>query len=515
MQRCLPFVAAAIYIGVLYFTGSITVFRLLLALPMALIVGVGITLWLDSQRGGSIPQPRREDLIPLEDVAPPDPPSRLDRPFLQTHTRVPMKVRHLRTRSACQRRICLTTAFVAMAGVALLCAGPVSCGAEDKEASRKAVQLANDAAALRKKGDLPGALNKIDEAVRLAPTMDGAHVVRGAILQDLTRYPEAIAEWTLLEKMWGPNHKDAYFLHQRRGQCRLASGDRAGARADLLEAQRLVPATDSDARKEIDAFLLLADEGLDVISERLKKQARLTSEANALQKKGDLPAALKKANEAVEIMPGREEPRFARAGILMDLKQYKEAAEDWTFLAEGIGPDKEHASYIYFSRGLCRFVLDEAGAQADALEAKRLAPKNLSPYEKEQIETLISKSAPEDHPGGEKVYHTGPEQEALFKKQKELTAEARTLQKKDDLPGAQKDQRSSRFAFHPTGPTHAPRLHPHGSQTIQRGIGGLGLFSGPDIRYGGGRVRGLGQRVHTLRTRNLPTEARRQERRPG
>ncbi len=62
-------------------TGSVTVFRLCLALPLALIVWVGVTLWLDSQRDGSIPQPRREDLIPLEDVAPPDPPSRLDPPL--------------------------------------------------------------------------------------------------------------------------------------------------------------------------------------------------------------------------------------------------------------------------------------------------------------------------------------------------------------------------------------------------------------------------------------------------
>ncbi len=327
-----------------------------------------------------------------------------------------------------------------MAWAAVLCPGRLSYGAEApatppsgqvnagsgvrEDTSKKIDRLGQEAWELRKKGDLPGALKKISEAIDSIPAGDlphglreGAYTLRATVLMDLKRFKEALKDWTVLIEGIQPGDPHAYTFYKARGVCRLALSDRISAQLDASEAKRLAPKTIAPKeREDLDLFLRMTNDGIAQAAKSaidldgpegkalLKKQQELTDAAQALRKKGDLAGALKKVNEAVDLLSTTPDPRGLRASILMDLERYKEALQDWDYLAF----DFEAAKFVaelgdvddsfvggeYFvrsERGFCRLKLgDRKGAQADALEAKRLAPKTIDPEDVESIEVLLS-----------------------------------------------------------------------------------------------------------------------------
>lgn len=370
----------------------------------------------------------------------------LTHPFLRTHNNAQMKARHLRTRRARQRRICLTTGLVVTAWAASLCLGRLSYGAEApstppsgqvnagsgvrEDASKKIDRLGQEAWELRKKGDLPGALKKISEAIDSIPAGDlphglreGTYTLRATVLMDLKRFKEALKDWTVLIEGIQPGDPHAYTFYKARGVCRLALGDPVFAQRDASEAKRLAPKTIAPKeREDLELFLRMTGDGIAQAAKSaidldgpggedlFKKQTELTAEAAALLGKDDLRGALEKANQAVDLWFPSSAPRFVRANILMNLDRYKEAIEDWDYLSEPdvmiadalpIADFETLAWRFRYERGTCRLKLgDRKGAQEDALEAKRLAPKTIDAEDLENIEVLRIRSGPAFPLGG-------------------------------------------------------------------------------------------------------------------
>lgn len=270
-------------------------------------------------------------------------------------------------------------------------------------------ELAREAMALKEQGDLPGALKKASEGVDLLGFAVEPRLARAAIYMELERYREALNDWSDIRLFLKPGDAHLYQVHLFRGQCRLKLGDAKGARADGLEAKSQAPKSIKPGEmKMIDELIGAAgratqDDSLVVKDGKVtgsieafhKKQSELMDEAEALQKKGDLPAALKKATAAVDLLPLTMDPRVLRANLLMDLKRYRDALEDWSICVRNTAREDEEAYFYYFKRGDCRRLMgDRAGARADALEAKQLAPKSLTQKEREEIEKLLTMSSP-------------------------------------------------------------------------------------------------------------------------
>ncbi len=380
-----------------------------------------------------------------------------------------MSVGHTGADGTGSRQRVIIGAFFAVAAALLLYpreAAGVEAAGDSAAVAKKQHEITVEAQGLQKKGDFRAALEKVNEAAALSPAGLEPRITRAGILMALERYQDALEDWSVVVAKMEPGSTQTYRLFQYRGLCRLKLGDLPGARADALEAKRLAPKT-SDP-KELEAIHELVDASTmaqasaspnpadspassknDKSPFATKKQEDLAHEAITLQEKGDLPAALKKANEAVDSFPSAAGPHLARALILMTLERYEDALDDWLIVKTKMEPDEPNAYRLYLNTAQCRWRLgDNAGAEADALEAKRLAPKSANLKELEAIEDLLDASAmaqvfggpdrkPDsgpDHP----IDIDSPEGKTILKKQSELTAEATTLRDKGDFPTALK-----------------------------------------------------------------------------
>ncbi len=269
--------------------------------------------------------------------------------------------------------------------------------------------LASEAMALKEKGDLPAALKKADQAVDLLVTAIAPRIARASILMSLERYKDALADWSDAKLFMEPGDPHAFRPRLYSGHCKLKLGDAAGARAEALEAKQMAPKSiKPEDMKAIDELIgaagrAIKDDPLVVkdgtvtgtIEAFHKKQGELMDEAQALQKKGNLPAALKKATEAVDLLPLTLDPHIVRANILMALKRYKDALVDWSYLVENSEPDDEDAYFFYFKRSDCRRLIgDRAGARADAIQTKKLAPKTLNAETMKEVDRLLIMANP-------------------------------------------------------------------------------------------------------------------------
>ncbi|MCA8924488.1 MAG: tetratricopeptide repeat protein, partial [Planctomycetes bacterium] len=127
--------------------------------------------------------------------------------------------------------------------------------AEAVEAADRGIALSPDDASLRSQRGLgrlnlpepdpAGALEDFDAARSLGTQLDPSLIrLRAMCLQSLGRYAEAGAEFT---RVLAAEPEDAS-SYVRRGTCRLAQGDREGARDDARSARRLGLPPNSDPR---------------------------------------------------------------------------------------------------------------------------------------------------------------------------------------------------------------------------------------------------------------------------
>jgi tetratricopeptide (TPR) repeat protein len=86
--------------------------------------------------------------------------------------------------------------------------------------------------------DFGGALNDFDAGVALRPDLAEAYVDRGAVLLQVKRYSDALADLTKSIALKTENANVAYF---NRGLARERTGDLAGACADYRQALSLQP----------------------------------------------------------------------------------------------------------------------------------------------------------------------------------------------------------------------------------------------------------------------------------
>jgi len=138
--------------------------------------------------------------------------------------------------------------------------------ASDASIFRRQRELAGEAQALKKRGELPAALRKIGEAVNLLPSAIEPQIVRAGILMEMERFKEALDGWSAVKTKMEPGSPLVYMLNLYSGECRLRLGDRAGARADLLEAKRLAPDTaDAEKMKQVGTLLRITLLPLDAL----------------------------------------------------------------------------------------------------------------------------------------------------------------------------------------------------------------------------------------------------------
>jgi tetratricopeptide (TPR) repeat protein len=157
--------------------------------------------------------------------------------------------------------------------------------------------LVKEASALLREGDLPGALERADKAVAANPADPDARFVRGVILAELKRTPEAVAAFTLLTQDF-PEMAEPY---NNLAVIYAAQGEYERARYALEQALRANPAYATAYENLGDVYLALAIEayqkalGLDARNNPVKAKlvvAREVAPAGARVKRPDpLPAA--------------------------------------------------------------------------------------------------------------------------------------------------------------------------------------------------------------------------------
>jgi len=156
--------------------------------------------------------------------------------------------------------------------------------------------LLKEASALLREGDLPGALERADKALAANPGDPDARFVRGVVLAELKRTPEAVAMFTLLTQDF-PEMAEPY---NNLAVIYAAQGEYDRARYALEQALRANPAYSTAYENLGDVYVALAIEayqkslGLDARNNPVKAKlvvAREIAPAGARVKRPDpLPA---------------------------------------------------------------------------------------------------------------------------------------------------------------------------------------------------------------------------------
>ena len=148
--------------------------------------------------------------------------------------------------------------------------------------------------------------------------------------------------------------------------------------------------------------------------------AKLAKAAVELHRHADYDGAFQKIKEAMEILPPNPRLYHERAIILQDLGRYQEALVCFDFAVDWGKNDPDNLYLIFADRATLRlFLKDEAGAIADAREARSLVPADADPARIKEIAAVLD--APTPTPLGaiwrsERVLHqpTGDHVEVLF-----------------------------------------------------------------------------------------------------
>ena len=156
--------------------------------------------------------------------------------------------------------------------------------------------LLKEASALLREGDLPGALERADKALAANPGDPDARFVRGVVLAELKRTPEAVAMFTQLTQDF-PEMAEPY---NNLAVIYAAQGEYDRARYALEQALRANPAYSTAYENLGDVYVALAIEayqkslGLDARNNPVKAKlvvAREIAPAGARVKRPDpLPA---------------------------------------------------------------------------------------------------------------------------------------------------------------------------------------------------------------------------------
>jgi tetratricopeptide (TPR) repeat protein len=154
------------------------------------------------------------------------------------------------------------------------------------------------------KGDLNGALQNLDEAVRLQPDFAPAYAVRGTARQRKGDMDGAIRDYEETIRLAPPSelsdtaYIDLAVAYHRRGQARADNGDHDGAINDYTEVIRLEPKLAS-IHRHYTAHVAWA----------------YNSRSHCRREKGDLDGAINDLTEAIRLMPEHRHFYYVRSVV--------------------------------------------------------------------------------------------------------------------------------------------------------------------------------------------------------
>jgi putative PEP-CTERM system TPR-repeat lipoprotein len=291
----------------------------------------------------------------------------------------------------------------AVAAVCLLACPGLSFAAD--AGTRDGTQYYEAATGLFGKGDYPGAVIQLKNALQKSPDLLAAHVLLGRAYLKQHLGAEAEKEIKLAMQAGGDNSvtapllAEAYLLQFQyrplldevsaeglgdaaavevlvmRGQAHLEIGELEPANQDFKEAARRDPtgvrpvlgqALTALRRSDFATAASLADEAL---KRAPQDPEAWNTRASVHHAKGELAEALAKYTKALELEPLHRDARVARVAVLLDLGRDAETREDFAYLGEHYASDPR-AAYLRALK-LAR-AGDDAGARSHLAEAANL-----------------------------------------------------------------------------------------------------------------------------------------------
>jgi len=264
----------------------------------------------------------------------------------------------------------------------------------DRKASNTFLLRAAD---LFNNGDLDGALDKLNKAIRLDPSHAEAYQARGDLWRNKNELDKAIADCTEAIRL-DPQLATAYTT---RGAAWCQKGDFDKAIADCTEAIRLDPKqafaygvrgeasqkrgfvisggstgprtwTSEEVQKGMNEVL---DKSIADYEHAIHLNPRFAPfylmRAEAWRGKGALDKAIAGYTETIRVDPKNVSAYVARAGVLAEKNEYDRAIADCT---EAIRLDQQLAQAYLLRRMVRKAKGDQDGATADLAEARRNCP---------------------------------------------------------------------------------------------------------------------------------------------
>jgi tetratricopeptide (TPR) repeat protein len=226
------------------------------------------------------------------------------------------------------------------------------------------------------------AIDDLDRALARKPDYIDAANNRGFSLMQLGRWDRALADFNRVLKR-DPKYVNAL---ANRGLVKLQMGDLSGSVLDFTEAMLLDPDNPKYYAHRRDAYaaqgdLARARQDEQKIQHLMQLQELATSltenpqrvdvylaRAKLHRQRGNDRGELDDLNRAVELAPGKSQPRLQRARYFLESKQYAAAIADCEAVL-AVGPNE----LAYSIRGDCRLAQKELdGALADFEQARRL-----------------------------------------------------------------------------------------------------------------------------------------------
>jgi serine/threonine-protein kinase len=211
--------------------------------------------------------------------------------------------------------------------------------------------------------DLPAALDDLDRAIQLDPTMAQAYYERGNVWFELGDRQRAISDYTQVIRLT-PNSPKAYV---NRGTARAELGDEQGAVDDYTQAIQLDPTFPAAYLNRCLSRSNLKDhqEAIADCTQAINLQPNSVlayqNRGLARRRLGDFTGAIDDFNIAIRLDPNDADPYYNRGLARYDLGDRQGAIADYT---AAIQRNPEHV-FAHYDRGLVRV---EAGDKRGAIE---------------------------------------------------------------------------------------------------------------------------------------------------